>query len=151
MIYCDLDGVLADFNRAFKEITGRDPDDVSKKTLWKTVLETPNYWLNLKLMPDAKKLIRFLKKHPFTILTGIPQLGHTKAVTEKRQWVTKHLGADIPVICCYSADKKHLCKPNDILIDDFDRNIQEWETAGGITIHHVSVADTLRQLKEMGY
>ncbi len=151
MIYCDLDGVLADFNGAFKELTGHDPDDVSKKELWTTVLDTPNYWLNLHLMPDAEKLIRFLNKHPFTILTGIPKLGHSKATSEKRQWVTKYLGADVPVICCYSADKKHLCQTNDILIDDFERNIQEWQSVGGTAIHHISVTDTLNQLKKLGY
>ncbi len=151
MIFCDLDGVLADFNKAFFNLTGHLPDDVSTKTLWTTVLNTPDYWLNLELMPDAHQLIQFLKAQRFTVLTGIPRLGNQKAETEKRLWVTKHLGQDIPVICCYSADKKQYCRTGDILIDDYPPNIQDWTAVGGTAVHHTSATNTVRQLKDLGF
>ena len=36
-------------------------------------------------------------------------------------------------------------QPN-ILIDDYEKNIREWEAAGGIAIHHTNAADTINEL-----
>ena len=36
------------------------------------------------------------------------------------------------------------------LIDDMERNIQQWKDKGGIGILHTSAADTIKQLKELG-
>jgi len=41
-------------------------------------------------------------------------------------------------------------KPN-VLIDDHEKNIKEWESKGGIGIHHLSVSNTLIELKRLGY
>ena len=41
-------------------------------------------------------------------------------------------------------------EPN-VLIDDYIKNIKEWEAKGGIGIHHLSVSTTLNELKKLGY
>jgi hypothetical protein len=41
-------------------------------------------------------------------------------------------------------------KPN-VLIDDYIKNIQEWENKGGIGIHHTAVPKTLNELKRLGF
>ena len=41
-------------------------------------------------------------------------------------------------------------KPN-ILIDDFDKNIKEWEAKGGIGVHHISISKTIGELKKLGF
>ena len=41
-------------------------------------------------------------------------------------------------------------KPN-VLIDDHEKNIKEWESKGGIGVHHISVSNTLNELKRLGY
>ena len=41
-------------------------------------------------------------------------------------------------------------KPN-VLIDDYDKNIREWEAAGGIGIHHTDVGKTISELKRLGF
>ena len=41
-------------------------------------------------------------------------------------------------------------KPND-LIDDYIKNIKEWESKGGIGIHHTAVPKTLNELKRLGF
>jgi hypothetical protein len=38
-----------------------------------------------------------------------------------------------------------------LLIDDYLKNIQEWETAGGIGIHHTNISKTLAELKRLGF
>ena len=41
-------------------------------------------------------------------------------------------------------------KPN-ILIDDYGKNIQEWEAKGGIGILHTDVGKTINELKRLGF
>ena len=41
-------------------------------------------------------------------------------------------------------------KPN-VLIDDYQKNIDEWEAAGGIGITHFRTEVTIQQLKKLGF
>ena len=41
-------------------------------------------------------------------------------------------------------------KPN-VLIDDYMKNIKEWESSGGIGVHHTSVSKTLGELNRLGF
>ena len=41
-------------------------------------------------------------------------------------------------------------RPN-ILIDDHLGNIQEWERAGGIGVHHIDASSTINDLKKIGF
>ena len=105
MIYCDLDGVLADFNKAFQLLTGKLPHEVERKELWTTINATPLYWYQLDKMPDADVLLSFLNKSPYQILTGLPASGYDKAEVEKRAWVKDKIDKNLNVICCLSKDK----------------------------------------------
>lgn len=151
MIYCDLDGVLADFNGTFKQLTGFYPDEVSRETLWKKIEQIPDYWSILTPFNESNQLIQYLRPHSFQILTGLPTQGYQKAEKEKIEWVYNHIGKEINVICCLSKDKPLFCKRNDILIDDHLPNINGWIQAGGIGIHHKSVSETITQLKKYGF
>jgi hypothetical protein len=41
-------------------------------------------------------------------------------------------------------------EPN-VLIDDYIKNIGEWEAKGGIGIHHTNVSKTINKLKSLGF
>ena len=41
-------------------------------------------------------------------------------------------------------------RPN-ILIDDHIGNIREWESAGGIGVHHINANSTINDLKKIGF
>jgi hypothetical protein len=41
-------------------------------------------------------------------------------------------------------------KPN-VLIDDYIKNIKEWEKKGGIGVHHTDVSKTIGELKRLGF
>ena len=41
-------------------------------------------------------------------------------------------------------------KPN-VLIDDYIKNINEWEAKGGIGVHHTDVSKTISILKGLGF
>ena len=52
------------------------------------------------------------------------------------------------------ADKRKFATTNDkpnILIDDYDKNIREWQAAGGIGVHHTDTSKTLNDLKRLGF
>lgn len=149
MIFCDMDGVLADFDAGFKDKFGCLPDDISRRQLWKNVLTVENYWLNLPKMHDADILFNCLNKYGFTILTGIPPEDYARAEMEKRLWLKQNYNKENDVICCLSKDKYKFCKKCDILIDDLEKNVKMWEKAGGIGILHTSAADTINKLKEL--
>ena len=151
MIFCDMDGVLVDFDEDFKNKYGTYPYLIPKQELWETIINTPNYWLNLHPKKDAFVLIEFLERNGFEILTGLPHYGYDKANKEKREWVKKHIGIHVIVNCCFSKDKQKYLKEKDILIDDRESNIQRWIEAGGIGILHISAEQTIQKLKEYGY
>ena len=151
MIFCDMDGVLVDFDGAFLKKHGVLPYKLPRQELWQIVLDTENYWVNLPKLDDADKLISFLKKHEFQILTGLPVYGFDKAEKEKKQWLKNHYGIEKGVICCLSKDKQNYGHANDILIDDREPNIKNWEAMGGIGILHTSADETIKKLQELNY
>lgn len=151
MIYCDMDGVLVDFDGSFEKKHGILPYKLPREELWEIVINTPNYWINLPKLQDADELVNYLNKTGFQILTGLPAYGFDKAEVEKKQWLKNHYGIEKGVICCLSKDKQNYGKPNDILIDDRPNNIEKWEAMGGIGILHTSAKDTINKLKQLGY
>ena len=39
----------------------------------------------------------------------------------------------------------------DSYVDDYVKNIREWESAGGIGIHHTNVGKSIGELKRLGF
>lgn len=153
-IYCDLDGVLADFDTQFKNISGGvDPkkyeDTYGSDKFWKLIgSKGINYWSDMPLMQDATKLWNTIKRYNPQILTAIPQ-SRKNATTGKHIWVAKHLGQNVKVNAVMRSEKQQFANAKAILIDDKLKNIQEWEQAGGIGIHHKNANSTIAQLKRI--
>lgn len=151
MIFCDMDGVLTDFDNAFKQRFGVAPKEMPRPELWQKVLATRNYWYDLPKKAGADKLVSYLNKFGFTILTGLPVCGFDKAEKEKRLWLKKHYNKEDDVICCLSKDKQNFGTDSDILIDDLESNITRWKEMGGIGILHTSAEETIKKLQDLGY
>jgi hypothetical protein len=65
----------------------------------------------------------------------------------KRLWVNKNLPGTKLILA--AADKKqNYSKPNRILIDDKESNVEQWRSQGGIGILHKNTADTIKQLQQ---
>lgn len=150
-LFCDLDGVLADFDSRVIEIMGKHPNDVPDKIMWPTILKYPGgFFRNLEWMKDGKELWEYILPYEPSILTGVSR--SKKANQEKIDWCAKKLGDDVEVICCYSKDKQNwVTSKYDILIDDRLDNCERWQKAGGTAIFHVNTRDTLCYLAELGY
>jgi len=134
VLYCDLDGVLADFEEGVKTITNKYPKDLDRKYMWMRIRKTPNFYANLQWMPEGKILWEAIKIYNPIILTGCPKGGWSE--DDKRTWCTRELGPDIKVITCETQDKPDYCNEGDILIDDRDVIKDKWIAIGGKYLHY---------------
>ncbi len=149
-IYCDMDGVLADFESGYEELTGIDLRGEFQKgdNFWDPISKAGvGFWAGLKWMPDGQELWDYLK--PFNpILLSAPSREQSSRIG-KHVWV-KHKIPGTKLILRYASQKQELATPESILIDDRQVNIDQWEAAGGIGILHTSTANTIQQLQKLG-
>ena len=149
-IYCDMDGVLADFESGYEELTGIDLRGEFQKgdDFWDPISKAGvGFWAGLKWMPDGQELWDYLK--PFNpVLLSAPSREQSSRIG-KHVWV-KHKIPGTKLILRYASQKQELATPESILIDDRQVNIDQWEAAGGIGILHTSTANTIQQLQKLG-
>jgi 5'(3')-deoxyribonucleotidase len=69
---------------------------------------------------------------------------------QKTAWINKHFDIKASNIHIFRrVEKQKYAKKGDILIDDYKRNIKEWEAAGGTGILHTKTMTTIAQLREL--
>jgi len=150
-LYLDLDGVLADFDKAATTILGMWPKEFEEKygseVFWAAINSDPYFFLNLEFMPDGLELYNAVKYLEPTILTGIPR-NMNAGENQKIVWVKEKFGQQQKVICCQASKKSQYCyHSGDILIDDRPRYKSKWENKKGIFILHQSTQKTILTLK----
>jgi len=143
-IYVDMDGVLADFFGEWKKLVGKDWREIDKDELepaLKKIRDEEDFWLNIPLTSNAKKLLGIIKqvKGNYKILSS-PLANDPKSEPHKREWIEKNLDFFPPTEVIITKDKaKYATNPDgtpNILIDDYGVNIAAWESAGGIGFKH---------------
>jgi hypothetical protein len=147
-LYLDMDGVLADFDAGHERAFGFRPDKLADNVDWKAVRQIEKFYEDLPPMGDLGTLWAFVAPLKPIVLTGVPH-SVKEAPDHKRAWVQKHLGPDVPVICCLSREKCRHAKPGDILVDDWEKYRKLWEDAGGRWVTHASAEDTILALKSL--
>jgi hypothetical protein len=147
-IYCDMDGVLVDFDRGYKELTGKEASfDRPTEEFWEPLSKAGAvFWIKLKWMPDGKQLWSYIKSYNPDLLSAPSKEESSKI--GKFVWVKREMPGT-KLILRQAERKQEFATPNSILIDDRADNIQRWKDAGGIGIHHTSTADTIQQLKDL--
>jgi cytidyltransferase-like protein len=150
-IYVDMDGVLVDFDGGYEKLTGmttRAADEKGPEFFWKPISKAgAKWWITLNWMPDGKQLWDYVKKYNPELLSAPSREEASKL--GKRVWVKRELPGVKLIL--RSADKKQeFASPNSILIDDREKNIEQWKSAGGVGILHTDAASTIKKLKELG-
>ena len=146
-IFCDMDGVLTDFDKKFYELTGIPPlqykEYYSEQQFINIINSDIFFWKNLEPMPDAMELWEYIKVCKPTILTK-PSGNIELCKKQKIDWVLERLGSDIKVV--FSHNKYKYATPESILIDNSENNINDWKNAGGIGILHKNAKGSIKKL-----
>jgi hypothetical protein len=154
-LYLDLDGVLADFDRAAQDFLGASISDRRQAAaagrwpsdLWEQLKTVPNFYRNLPKTEFADQLyelaLRFETELGWrvAILTAIPRGNDVPdAFQDKLEWVYEHYPKLRVYFGPFSHDKHRHARPGDILVDDRASNCAEWDQAGGTAVR-VHTAD----------
>ena len=171
-IYCDMDGVLTDFEKRFhQKLNEIGPDYYPMKDIQKVVkpkdfedifgieefwnfidnIVGVAFWVGMDWMPQGKELWDFISPYKPELLTS-PSKNNTSRLG-KNLWVRNQLSPKPRVNFAYSADKQRYANENSILIDDKKSNIKEWIAKGGIAfrVKGGDIGPAIQGLKELGY
>ncbi len=160
-VYLDMDGVLANFDQRFRDLSGMEPKEFEnkygKKEFWNLIDEEHKikFWVGIPVMDGAASLVDAVKDYNYELLTS--PSAKKQSYLGKILWVRNHIGDVFPSkprINFKKAKEKHLVKPQlsqtDILIDDREDTIGRWNAAGGTGIVYKSIGQVLSDLKKLG-
>lgn len=164
-ISIDVDGVLADFTKAFVKVLNKSsgfemvpsnyqppewnwPDRFGvgvQAAGWAMVKETKDFWLGLDPLPGARELYEFFysgaaqKVEIYFVTARARSLGQTLAA-QTRQWIETHVGwaNNWNVITVDSSDKKPQVFESvgiKYSLDDYDKTVRYTQIAQHPTIY----------------
>jgi hypothetical protein len=152
-IYLDMDGVIADFNKRYKEQYKMEPREAEKNKEFDKFFDkfiADGEFATLDLMPDAMQLINYLRSLnvPTDILSSTASEKRDAAIRpQKLEWLKKHNIEFHPILVPGKRHKKDYSNANSVLIDDTPVNIDQWRREGGIGILHTDALTTINILK----
>jgi hypothetical protein len=129
IIFCDLDGVLADFEQGIINKFKKNVEDIKPSLMW-YVINSSSFFETLPWMKKGRELWSRIEKYNPIILTGLPR-SSSSAVDQKIRWCKRELGENIQVVTCSSKEKPNYSIHNYILIDDRKDNLNAWNNKGG--------------------
>jgi len=144
-IYCDMDGVLCDFDAQCDHYFGMKIDEYIAEKGEKAFNNAMNeagkdFWATMPWMPGGEDLWKRIGKMGVTILSSP---GNYKGAKEgKRQWIKDNLNPQPKNIIFRQTGKKHEELEGksekeitrSVLIDDYSKNLIPWKYMGGRTI-----------------
>lgn len=142
-LYLDMDGVLSDFTRGIEDMCHRpclpqgSATQAEDDEMYAAARAVGHFYGKLKPVENAIEAFHRLHKlygNKLEILSAVPSDRYKMwdAKEDKIAWVKKYLGDDVVANIVQREEKKNYAKnKNCILIDDYQKNIDEWEAAGG--------------------
>ena len=151
VIFLDMDGVLVDFDKQFKELTGMMPREFEAQNgiekFWEVIDGAGvGFWRGMKWMPGGEELYNRASQFKHYLLSS-PSRSEVSKIG-KRLW-RKDKTPNTKLYLARSYNKRKFAAPNHILIDDRESNIQQWRDAGGIGILYKSAEQVNAELDKL--
>lgn len=149
-IFLDMDGVISDFDTHLDTHNKRDENG---RTKWNEL--DYDWFSTMPVFEGARDFYYNLKDlAPVKFLTAPtlnPDCYSAKAAWISQKFIEKNGKYALKnLMITNSKDKCYIAAPKRILVDDRIKNIEEWEEAGGIGIHHTGdFAETLKKVKDV--
>lgn len=136
VIYCDMDGVVADFNR--------EPNAVARFKVEK------GFFANLQpIEVNVQAVAELARENEVYILTASPNV---RADQDKKKWLKKYMPfiKKTNIIICRNGERKvdFMVSEVGILLDDYGVNLEEWAYKQGNIGYKISKAQTIADLLE---
>lgn len=150
-LFCDVDGVLADFTRGYRawykllfkysQATSWDfcvrefinQTGGTKAEFWNGL--TTKFWAELPKTPNCDLLMALLEPYNPVLLTSPPLDKLGGAMDGKVQWIRKHYGKIFyDGRYLIGPAKKYVAREGAVLVDDNEDHCANWEARGGIAI-----------------
>lgn len=152
-IFVDLDGVIADFEKRYKEKFKVSPEQTRDNKSFGGFFDkfiADKEFATLDMMPDARLLLQFLDtlSVPKEILSSTAsEKWHDTIQPQKIEWLKKHGIQYKANLVPGKSHKYKFATPDSIIIDDTKSVIDDWTKAGGIGIWHTDAISTITMLK----
>jgi hypothetical protein len=152
ILYCDLDGVLGDFDARFQYFAKMKPQAYEKKygkeAFWDLIDKQVGeiFWTGIEWMPEGEKLWNYIKKYNPIILSAPSR--NSVSRMGKKIWVEDKMPGT-QLILASRENKMEYSGKNKILIDDRADTISEWISKGGIGILFTSTEQTISDLEKL--
>jgi hypothetical protein len=161
-VYCDMDGVLCDFDSQFEHYTGMSPEEYISEKGQKSFDNVVNeageeFWATMPWTSGGQALWNKIGKHGVTILSSPGD--YEGAKQGKKIWIKNNLNPQPKDIIFRPTGQKHkeiMGKDktqisNSILIDDYSKNLIPWKYMGGkaIKYDHTDYRDALSKIEKL--
>ena len=139
-----MDGVLCDFTGGCCKIFNIQPWDIvnysfekylgiTEEDFWKRIDDTKNFWETLEPTPWFQDLMSVIKALDVEWYIASAPCLSPKSAAGKMVWMQERFGREFDRYF-FTPHKSLLAAKNRILIDDRDKNIDDWNDAGGYGI-----------------
>ena len=149
-LYLDMDGVLCNFDKAYRAI---DPEKADRKKFRDAVF-IHKIFEDLEFMPDAQELLNYVSKLEhinIEILTSMgtydERQGH-EAKMQKIYWLNKNNIPYKPNFVRAKQEKANFAHDRAILVDDSTGCINPFNVKCGHGILHTKSSDTIQQIHD---
>jgi hypothetical protein len=161
-IYCDMDGVLCDFDTQFDHYFGESVkeyiDNKGIKSFENAINEAgEEFWTTMPMLAGAKELWQRIGKYGVTILSSPGEFEGAKE--GKIKWIKENLRPSPKNIIFKQTGQKHTQIQGkgeeeikkSVLIDDYGKNLKPWKSIGAKGIKHSAntLQNTLDSLEEL--
>jgi hypothetical protein len=130
LLFCELDGVLSDFEKGVENTFNKNICELTQQKLWNSINKSSTFFESLPWTSKGKELWEEIKDYHPIIFTRVPP-DYSNITEQKIRWCQRELFPDVRVITYLTKYKPNYCYDRTVLIDDRQDSIKDWENNGG--------------------